>query len=162
LRRFWRETEVLARLDHPGIVRIIATGQTPEGVAFYAMHLVRGLSLADLIPREVIPPQPHSTPQPPTVALPAETLTDQRALRHPAPPPAAEPPIRQEYRSHRYQVVARLGAQAARALAYAHRQGVLHRDIKPSNLMVDQHGHLYVLDFGLTRALCPDGQGTLP
>ena len=46
----------------------------------------------------------------------------------------------------------RLLAQVARALAYAHSQGVLHRDIKPGNILLSQ-GEAQVTDFGIAKAL---------
>jgi serine/threonine protein kinase len=41
--------------------------------------------------------------------------------------------------------------QAARGLAYAHKNGVIHRDIKPTNLLLDADGTVKVLDMGLAR-----------
>ena len=52
-----------------------------------------------------------------------------------------------------FRELARLGAQVADALDYAHRQRVIHRDIKPSNLMLDTRGNLWVSDFGLAKLL---------
>ena len=43
--------------------------------------------------------------------------------------------------------------QLARAISYAHRNGVIHRDLKPDNLLVDHAGKPYVMDFGLAEDL---------
>jgi eukaryotic-like serine/threonine-protein kinase len=44
-----------------------------------------------------------------------------------------------------------IALQAADALAVAHAAGVLHRDIKPGNLIVNAHGQVRVMDFGLAK-----------
>ncbi len=41
--------------------------------------------------------------------------------------------------------------QVCKALAYAHRNGVVHRDIKPSNVLIDRDGNARVADFGIAQ-----------
>lgn len=43
--------------------------------------------------------------------------------------------------------------QICEGLAAAHGKGVLHRDLKPQNIMVDGESRVYVMDFGLAKAI---------
>lgn len=92
-----------------------------RGYYFYAMQLIEGQSL-DRVLRNACVDEQH-----PSATIPGCGDRDY------------------------YQAVARLGAQAADALASAHASGVLHRDVKPANLLLDVHGNVWVSDFGLAR-----------
>lgn len=51
----------------------------------------------------------------------------------------------------------RLFLQVTRAVQYAHQNLIVHRDLKPSNILVDQRGHVVLLDFGIAKLLDPQG-----
>ena len=156
LQRFKNEAQAAAHLHHQNIVPVYAVGED-RGVHFYAMQLIGGQNLAavveDLRRREPggagrPAHQPNSaptgdfpTPLPETRADLGESLSTLRTVRP----------------SGFYRTVARLVAQAAEALEYAHQNGVVHRDIKPANLLVDGRGNLWITDFGLAQVQADAG-----
>ncbi len=50
-----------------------------------------------------------------------------------------------------------IAKQICEGLAEAHRLGVVHRDLKPQNIMIDQEGHVRIMDFGIARSLQREG-----
>jgi serine/threonine protein kinase len=49
-------------------------------------------------------------------------------------------------------VALHIGREVARALAYAHGQGIVHRDVTPDNVMLSWSGEVKLIDFGIARA----------
>ncbi len=50
-----------------------------------------------------------------------------------------------------YKGVAQLFLELARALQYAHNEGVIHRDVKPGNVLISEDNEPRIVDFGLAR-----------
>ena len=49
--------------------------------------------------------------------------------------------------------IRRILVESARALGYAHDQGVVHRDVKPDNIMFKESGEIVMCDFGIAKAV---------
>jgi serine/threonine protein kinase len=140
LGRFATEATAAARLQHPHIVPVYTVG-CERGIHYYAMQLIDGPSLA-----EVIAESRHSA-GPLASVRKARQPSDVETVADAATGPLTRDAVGDSY----YRAVARIGREAADALQYAHEHGVLHRDIKPSNLLLDAAGHIWIADFGLAR-----------
>jgi serine/threonine protein kinase len=142
LQRFKNEAQAAAQLHHTNIVPVHAVG-CERGVHYYAMQLIDGQNLADLI-RQLRPQGPAAArggPAPAGAPLSARARTV-----------AAELSTQRASRSESfYRTAAGLAVQAAEALEHAHQLGVIHRDVKPANLLVDARGNVWVTDFGLAQ-----------
>jgi serine/threonine-protein kinase len=58
LRRFEKEVQLTARLTHPNTISVYDYGRTPDGTFYYAMELLEGLTVEQLVERHG--PQPAS------------------------------------------------------------------------------------------------------
>lgn len=142
--RFLREASAIARLDHPGIVKIFSYGEY-QGQPYFIMELVEGWSLRDFIARcRFIHFSGHSINDLRLSgylkdAAPGNAYFLQDHLTNPVNDPNYPDRVR------------KLMASAAAALATAHQNQVIHRDIKPSNLLINNDSLLKLIDFGLVK-----------
>lgn len=139
--RFKNEAEIMARLVHHHICRILEIGEY-ERTAYIAMEYIDGASLAQVL-----------NLRPETEGARGEASTLQIALAR----------VRLEHHSipdsllaeqtlilPQPQILALLQSLCA-ALETAHAAGVYHRDLKPGNIMIRANGEAVVTDFGLAK-----------
>jgi len=147
-KRFTREAETSARLNHRNIVPVFRFGQE-QGYCYIVMQYIDGISVDRLITRlrndgQLVLAEElsgfHSECGEGFVAPEHDAvLTGRTEL--------------QSITSTDWDAFIRLGAQAAQALQYAHESGIVHNDIKPGNLLLDASGRIWITDFGVAQPL---------
>jgi eukaryotic-like serine/threonine-protein kinase len=149
--RFLREQRVLARLHHTHIVPILTAGEVGT-LQYFVMPYIAGVPLSQVVHSAWRHESSRPGGRTPTLTELAGTAEPGAA---PTPPPA-DTPVRLS--SAYFRSVARVLADAARALQHTHEANLLHRDVKPANLLVEPTGQCWVIDFGLAGYLRrPDG-----
>ncbi len=114
LRRFEYESQILARLRHPGIAQVYEAGTHRDDtgtVPFFAMEYI---------------PNAQSI----TKYAEDRKLSTRQKLE--------------------------LFAQVCDAVHHGHQKGIIHRDLKPGNILVDTHGQVKIIDFGVARGTDSD------
>jgi serine/threonine protein kinase/tetratricopeptide (TPR) repeat protein len=162
--RFQREAQAAANLSHPNIVPIFAQGQSDD-VYFYAMELIRGESVYQIVKRaRGAPAGPDGSGSGSTATvtttIPHATKRDDsghQKIGRSGVLALTTHSQRKALSEAHFQQVARHIADVSDALSYAHEQGILHRDIKPHNLLMDRSGRVKVSDFGLARLMAEPG-----
>jgi serine/threonine-protein kinase len=129
VRRFVEEAQICGQLQHPGVVPIYEVGRFADRRPFFAMKLVKGRTLAQLL---------------------EAPLTARRR-------PAAVP-LHLRGRLPDRRVRQSIFEAVCQTVAYAHARGVIHRDLKPSNVMVGSFGEVQVMDWGLAKVLPRGGE----
>jgi serine/threonine protein kinase len=174
VQRFHREAEAAAKLHHTNIVPVYAVGEA-DGTHYYAMELIDGPSLDHVI-RQMRPSGECQSADALTPAGPDGPRSPDLAQTGPYVERAAIAGASGGLSSSSlgsgsdyFDTVARMVAEVADALEYAHQQAIIHRDIKPSNLLLSppapspsplaggeggvRGARLSVNDFGLARML---------
>ncbi|MCA9320394.1 MAG: serine/threonine protein kinase [Planctomycetes bacterium] len=143
LKRFQRESQLASSLDHPAICTVYEAGTIDE-TPYIAMRYVEGKTLAASLAAAHLD-------EGPTVILATQDADPELESAVDSEPTSGSATTPAEMRAF-----AGLFETMARALHYAHENGVVHRDLKPGNVMITPAGEPVILDFGLATGDADD------
>ncbi|MFC1851937.1 tetratricopeptide repeat protein [candidate division CSSED10-310 bacterium] len=165
LQNIRREIRALARIKHPGIVRIIDEG-IHDGLPWYAMELLEGKTLRQFFMDEdhlSTSHVDHPTLSAGTRRKDSQTENDTtKVVRRPLSikTTGQKGAIRDQNkivdesqravrRNLALQVITAMISSICTPLAFLHGEGIVHRDLKPENIFIRENGTPVLVDFGL-------------
>jgi len=168
-----REIRALARIRHPGIVKIVAEG-TEDGLPWYAMEFLQGMTVRQYFSQQAVSRTSGGDDPTQTKSIGWWTNSLNRL-----PDSDNTLPVLGSYSggdeqdggSSRAVTLSKRGAFArvlpliqklCSPLAFLHGEGIVHRDLKPENIMVRNDGAPVLVDFGLmTQFTAEESRETL-
>ena len=166
VQRFEREAQAAAKLHHTNIVSVFGAGEG-DGFHYYVMDWVDGRTLSEIVAglsdafsgSRLDETKAETLVSPPLdPASDAELSSDDFSLNDQLDASQSSDQIgigtnltSVKSGSKHFRWAARIGANIADALSYAHQSNILHRDIKPSNMILDRKGTVWITDFGLAK-----------
>lgn len=163
-----REIRALARISHPGIVRILDEGLDQEGLPWYAMDFLEGVPLRQYFTDQNISSKPRESSFGEATTIDwwnyrpgkkderpkkiiEQTISSVPNVTAGISPIPSEGVIRSRTNivrcelSQAIEIIIKLCAP----LAFLHGEGIVHRDLKPDNIMILKNGSPVIVDFGL-------------
>ena len=132
-----REIHALRRVNHPGVVRIVAEGVEGE-LPWYAMEVIEGRTLHEYT-ADLAEPGEAGRMLSGVRGADARSRVDSQCFQRAANGALPE--------------VLTVLHKVCDALAFVHGMGLVHRDLKPDNVMVRDDGSPVLVDFGLVMQL---------
>jgi len=134
MKRFEREAQLLASLNHPNVAAIygLEEAESPQPE--------RSAERSGVGEREAVVQGPHGT---------------KRCIRALVMELVEGPTLAERIASGAIALeeVLPIASQIAQGLEAAHEKAVIHRDLKPANVKLTKDGDVKILDFGLAKAL---------
>ncbi len=142
LASFRREVHALRNAVHPGVVRIIEDGVT-DGVPWYAMERVDGLTLSKLIRVA------HWGNTGERTASAGCVVLSDRAANLSVPEPNASGRPAAPTIPGGLRAALTIVRKICTPLTFIHSRGIVHRDLKPDNVLIRPDGSIVLVDFGI-------------